>query len=73
MTEPPRRLPAPWTAHELSEAFIVEDANGQAVAYLYFEDEPTRRDHLKRLSRDEARIVANVIAKIPDLMKRSKA
>ena len=73
MTEPPRRLPAPWTAHELSVAFIVEDANGQALAYLYFEDEPTRRNQLKRLSRDEARKVANVIAQIPELMKRPKA
>jgi hypothetical protein len=34
-------------------AFIVCDANGQALAYVYFEDEPGLAAHL--LTRDEAR------------------
>jgi hypothetical protein len=32
----------------------VKDANGQQIAYLYFEDEPPRQMSMKRLSRDEA-------------------
>ena len=28
---------------EHSESFIVKDANGQALAYVYFADEPGRR------------------------------
>jgi hypothetical protein len=36
----------------------VKDANGQALAYLYFEDEPQRQMSMKRLSRDEAFLIA---------------
>jgi len=33
-----------WTAEEANNAcFIVKDANGLAVWYVYFEDEPGRR------------------------------
>ena len=38
---PPRRFP-PWSIEERQESFIVKDANGQELAYLYFEDEPQR-------------------------------
>jgi hypothetical protein len=38
----PRRFPPPWSIEEREESFIVKDANGQQIAYLYFEDEPQR-------------------------------
>jgi hypothetical protein len=38
-----RRFPPPWSIEEREESFIVKDANGQQLAYLYFEDEPQRR------------------------------
>ena len=31
-----RRFPAPWSVRELEQAFRVEDATGQAVAFTYF-------------------------------------
>ena len=33
-------FPPPWTAEEPDACFIVRDASGQALAYVYFEDEP---------------------------------
>ena len=38
-----RRFPPPWVLDERPECFIVRDANGQALAYVYFEEEPGRR------------------------------
>ena len=32
-----RRFPPQWTLDEHDECFIVRDANGQALAYVYFE------------------------------------
>ena len=66
MTEPPRRLPAPWTAEEGEESFTIKDASGRSLAYVYFEDEPGRRSQLNRLTRDEARRVATAITRIPE-------
>src|SRR6516164_2107417 len=44
MPSSPRRFPPPWTIEELNDAcFVVSDANGQKLAYVYFEDEPGRR------------------------------
>jgi len=37
------------------DRFVVHDANGQALAHVYFEDEEDRRREMKRLTRDEAR------------------
>ena len=53
-----RRFPPPWSIEERQESFIVKDANGQQIAYLYYEDEPQRQMSMKRLSRDEAFLLA---------------
>jgi hypothetical protein len=53
-----RRFPPPWSIEEGTESFTVKDANGQALAYLNFEDEPQRQMSMKRLSRDEAFLIA---------------
>jgi len=39
-----RHFPPPGSIREYNDAcFIVRDDNGQALAYVYFEDEPGRR------------------------------
>jgi hypothetical protein len=66
----PRRFPPPWSIEERQESFIVKDANGQQLAYLYFEDEPQRQMSMRRLSRDEAFLIAVNIAKLPSVPRQ---
>ena len=61
---------SPWSIEEHQESFIVKDANGQQLAYLYFEDEPQRQMSMKRLSRDEAFLIAVNIAKLPSVPRQ---
>ena len=67
-----RRFPQPWTVEETQPCFIVRDHNGQALAFVYCEDEAGRRATAKLLTRDEARRIAANIAKLPGLLKASR-
>jgi hypothetical protein len=40
MTDQRRRFPPPWSVEETQPCFIVRDSNGQALAFVYFEDSP---------------------------------
>ena len=52
---PERHFPPPWSVEELDSCFVVKDASGQALAYMYFEKEPFRRLRRRELlKRDEA-------------------
>ena len=62
-----RRLPAPWTVERIPGGFVVKDANGQSLAYVYARDTKADADIAKVLM-DEARRVASSIAKLPALL-----
>jgi hypothetical protein len=66
-----RRFPPPWTVEETDACFIVRDANGQALVYVYFEEEAGRRAAAHLLTRDEARRIAANIAELPELERKA--
>ena len=45
-----RRFPPPWSVEDHNNAcFIVRDHDGQALAYVYYEEEPGRRNRFPQL------------------------
>jgi hypothetical protein len=69
-----RRFPPPWSVDEADpemdrRCFIVRDADGQALAYVFFEGQLDRRSASSLLTRDEARRIAEHIAKLPELLR----
>ena len=53
----PRWLPT------IGESYVVANLNDVSLAYVYFEDEPTRRRLSGRLSSADAKAVAQTIAR----------
>jgi hypothetical protein len=58
-----RRLPPPWHADKFSGGYVVRDANGFAVAYVYGRSTEAEALEAKQMTTDEARRVASNIAK----------
>jgi hypothetical protein len=67
-----RRLPAPWRAEKMPGGYVVRDANGQALAYIYSRANEAEALQAKVLTEDEARRIAANIAKLPALPQREE-
>jgi hypothetical protein len=68
----PRRFPSPWTTERIPGGYVVKDATGQSVAYVYARATKAEADKAKALTMDEARRIASNIAKLPTLLARKE-
>jgi len=72
MSDEPRRFPAPWHAEKIPGGYVVRDANGQALAYVYSRATQAEAAQAKVLTADEARRIAVNIARLPELLGGNK-
>ena len=56
-------LTLPLKIRLAAECYIVEDAIGQALTYVYFEDQESRRVAMRRLTKTDALRVAQIAAR----------
>jgi hypothetical protein len=71
MAEPPRRFPPPWRADKTPHGYLVRDANGQELAYIYSRENEAEAMQAKVLTKDEARRIAVNIARLPEPLGRT--
>jgi hypothetical protein len=64
-------MPPPWRAEKFSGGYVVRDANGFAVAYVYGRSTKDEAMAAKQMTMDEARRASN-IAKLPETLKRGE-
>ena len=67
----PRRFPPPWRADKMPGGYVIRDADGQALAYIYYRDSEAEAMQAKVLTKDEARRIAVNIARLPGLLGKA--
>ena len=65
-----RRFSPPWTAEQIPGGYVVKDAAGQSLAYVYARETKAQADTAKVLTMEEARSIASNIAKLPEFLRR---
>jgi hypothetical protein len=72
MVDAPRRFPPPWHADKTPHGYVVRDANGQELAYIYSRENEAEALQAKVLTKDEARRIAVNIARLPELLGKGE-
>lgn len=62
----------PWKLVEHDESFEVQDAAGVHLAYVYYSDDPNRRNFMGRLSKYDVHRMATQIMRLPKLVRIAK-
>jgi hypothetical protein len=66
------RFRAPWRADTIPGGYVVRDANGQALAYIYSRDTDVEARQAEVLMKDEARRIAINSARLPELLGKAE-
>ena len=66
-----RRFPVPWRADKIPGGYVVRDANGQALVYVYSRDNDAEALQARVLTKDEARRIAVNVARLPQLVGKA--
>lgn len=61
---------APLRGSGIGSRFIVKDRSGQKLGYFYYEREADRRSAAKMIGKDEARLIAASVARLPELSRK---
>ena len=69
---PQRRFPRPWRFEPIPGGYRVIDANGLALAHVYGEPPNAIAISDKRLTNNEAETIAQLIARLPELVELEK-
>jgi hypothetical protein len=65
-----RRFIPPWDIEDNGACFIIRDRNGQALSYVYYENEPGRRSAASLLTREGGGPpYCDQYCKLPELLK----
>jgi hypothetical protein len=68
----PRGLPAPWRADTMPGGYVVRDASGQSIAYVYSRETEAEAMQANVLMKDEGRRIAAKIARLPELLGKGE-
>lgn len=59
-----------WRVIEHMESFAVEDEAQRVMAFVYFSEDRSRAHSMRRPMKDQARVIANGIARLPELLRQ---
>jgi hypothetical protein len=71
MPEPARRFPPPWHAEPFPGGYVVRDASGRALAFIYSRETEAEARQANVLTKDEARRIAVNVARLPELLGKA--
>ena len=57
-------------AERIAGGYVVKDATGQSLAYVYARETRADADTAKVLTMDEARRIASTIEELPELLRK---